>query len=223
MKFMILAVLIALPSGIAAGQAEPSQSNESQILLADNHGFGFGLNGGGNKTAGLNVHYDFNLAQVPYGFSQIHSMLSFGTRSETNLDESVKAELDDTRLAVAYRFVFRGGFYLGGGLGYSQGKISYTVKDSWLTTGVLSDEDNVVFEEKFNLSLIHAAADIGWQGDDGYYFTVGYQPGATIYSSSDVDLARIPDVSNHRSKIREFEDDFDNSSLFYISFGWYLL
>lgn len=223
MKFIMLIALIALPGGIAAGQTESSQSNESQILLEDNHGFGFGLNVGGNETVGLNIHYDFNLARYPQGFSQIHSMLSLGTRSETNLDKSVEAELDHTRLAVAYRFVFGGGFYLGGGLGYSQGKISYTVKDSWLTTGVLSEEGNVVFEEKFNLSLVDVAADIGWQGSDGYYFTVGFQPGAKIYSSSDVDLGRIPDVSNHRSKIREFEDDFDTSSLFYISFGWYLL
>lgn len=232
MKKVLISLMALSSSGMAFAQQEepvktvetaaeqpsekPARAEEAAEKKLDNHGLGFGL-GSGPATAGLQLYYDFNLNPRPKGFDQIHVFIYSGNAAEQSLSGNSEVELTQKRLVASYRRVWNSGWFVGAGLGFVGGELNYKYDETWLSSS------NPIVKKTFNYSAGVLMADLGWQGNDGYYFTVGFQPTAFLGFKGDYDESKIPNVSNHRMKASDLwghaEED---KSLFNIGFGWYI-
>lgn len=233
MKKVLISLMAFTSSGMAFAQNEepektveaaplerpaekPARSEEETTRKLDNHGLGFGF-GSGPATAGLQLYYDYNLNPRPKGFDQIHVFLYSGSAEEQSLSGNSEVELTQTRFVASYRRVWNSGWFVGAGLGLVGGELNYKYDETWLNSS------NPVVKKTFSYSAGVLMADLGWQGNDGYYFTVGIQPTAFLGFKGDYDESKIPNVSNHRMKASDLwghaEED---KSLFNIGFGWYI-
>jgi hypothetical protein len=234
MKKVLISLMALASSGMAYSQNEepvktvetpaehPSQKPQDAKAAAgegrelDNHGLGFGF-GSGPATAGLQLYYDYNLNPRPNGFDQIHVFLYSGSAAEESLTGGSEVELTQQRVVASYRRVWKSGWFAGVGLGAVGGELKYKYDETWL------DASYPVVKKTFSYSAGVLMADLGWQGNDGYYFTVGIQPTAFLGFKGNYDESKIPAVSNHRMKASDLwghaEED---KSLFNIGFGWYI-
>lgn len=215
--FSILLSHSALANGIkspANTTSDPSSKTEaSSDGPDDNHGLGLGIAVG--STSGIHAYYDLNLSQSSIGMHQVHVSVFTGDSEATSILESSKVKLSETRAQVSYRYVLRQGFFLGAGVGVVSGALDYSYNDLFFGNG------NISREYSYTSGIV--AADIGWQGKDGYYFTVNLQPAAMVGFSGDYEEADVPDVSNHRETASKFWKKAETqASSISVGFGYYL-
>ena len=63
--------------------------------------------------------------------------------------------------------------------------------------------------------------EIGWQGYDGYYFTIGSRGGSVSVSEEIDNTDNIIDYSNHKEYAKEQWKTAKDMGQTYISFGWH--
>jgi hypothetical protein len=170
------------------------------------NGLGFGL--GVTSMPGIILFYDRNLSST----SQWHTQLDVNAMSRSTVlgDKIIKTER--TMLLTTYRQFFseESGFYFGAGGGYADSQFNY---------------DGSILYAPYHYSSkasgVFLLGEIGWQGNQGYYFHVGLQPAAYISSKDNFDINSIPNVSNHRSVASQDHDSLKQLSQVSVGFGWF--
>lgn len=189
-------------------------SQESQIKsYPDSHiqqknGFGFGP--GISSMLGINLFYDRNLSSK----SQLHVQLNGNTSSRSNLWGEQLIKTNRSMILTTYRYfpAENNGFYMGAGGGYANSTLKYESSSLFGSTP---------YKYTSSLNGIFALGEVGWQGKDGYYFHVGFQPAAYISSKDDYDVNSIPNTSNHRVTANEEHEKLKTLSQISIGFGWF--
>lgn len=184
------------------GQAEESgRKTYAEWHLEEKNGLGFGL--GVGSLSGIILFYDRNLSDI----SQLHIQLNGGSDKRTSLFGTSSIETTRSMFLATYRYfpVENRGFYIGGGGGTASSTLDY--------------KDTTKYSAKAN--GVFLTGEFGWQGIEGYYFHIGYQPSFYIISKDDYDVEKIPDVSNHRSTANEVHDNTKNLGMLSIGFGWF--
>ena len=64
-------------------------------------------------------------------------------------------------------------------------------------------------------------ADLGWQGYDGYYFTIGAKAGTSMKLSEDDKTDEAIDVYDHKSTAKSDWDNIKSPTGLIMSFGWH--
>ncbi len=189
---------------------EPSPNSISSSYpdshLRQKNGFGFGP--GASSMVGALLFYDHNLS----GKSQLHVQLNGNARSRSTIFDEEILKSKRSMILTTYRYfpAENNGFYIGGGGGYAKSTLTYT-SSSWSTP----------YEYTAKLSGVFLLGEIGWQGKDGYYFNVGFQPAAYISSNDNYDVNNIPNTANHRVVANEDHDDLKMLSQLSLGFGWF--
>ena len=63
--------------------------------------------------------------------------------------------------------------------------------------------------------------DLGWQGYDGFYFTIGLKAGSSMKLSEDDKTEEIIDYSNHKSTAQSDWSNTKSPTGLVMSFGWH--
>ena len=63
--------------------------------------------------------------------------------------------------------------------------------------------------------------DFGWQGYDGYYFTIGAKAGTSMKLSEDDKTEEIIDISDHKSTAKLDWETFKSPTGLIMTFGWH--
>lgn len=157
---------------------------------------------------GVLVFYDRNLNSK----SQLHVQLNGNARSHSTIfgDEILRSKRSMILTTYRYFPAENNGFYIGGGGGYAKSTLTYN-----------SSSLSTPYEYTAKLSGVFLLGEIGWQGKDGYYFNVGFQPAAYISSNDNYDANNIPNTSNHRVVANEDHDDLKMLSQLSLGFGWF--
>ena len=148
------------------------------------------------------LFYDRNFTEK----TQLHIQLNSGSSTAESLLGS-KIEITRGMILTTYRYFLQknGGFYLGGGGGFGNSTLKYN--------------DTIEYTSKMNGLFL--TGEMGWQGIEGYYFNIGYQPSFYITLDDNFDVNKIPDISNHRSKSKEIHDNLKGLGILFIGFGWF--
>ena len=168
-------------------------------------GAGFAL---GNGLGGW-LYFDYNLDRQHQVHVQIDAITSTGfslSGSTIDVSQSVFSVL--IRRSFSPEF----GWYYGGGFGLVTTTLDYRYSD-WLS--------GITYQYKAEANGSGILLDIGWQGYDGYYFSIALQPLSVLNSEDDFDVNQIPDVSNHRQYTQEQWDASQSGGRLLLGFGWY--
>lgn len=188
--------------------AEPATKSYPDSRMQQKNGLGFGP--GIGSMLGINLFYDRNLS----GNSQVHIQLNAnaGSRSSYWWDQIIETKRN--MLFATYRYfpAENNGFYLGAGGGYSDATLEYN-NSRW--------DGSTPYEYTSKLSGTFVMGEVGWQGKDGYYVHVGFQPAAFISSSDNYDVNQIPNTSNHRAIANDEHDKLKALSQISVGFGWF--
>jgi hypothetical protein len=197
--------------------------------ISEYRGLGLGLSFSGLN--GITSFYDYNLndnQQLHYSLGltgpQVGSTFkalrlteeSTDMKSITNSGSGNSLEINRTLLSVTYRWfvddsviwgITEGLYYgAGGGLGYAT--LKYKGRDS-TGNATLSDDT-----ETFNATTsyyshsakaigLFALLDVGWQGQENYYFQASLQPSIYFYYNDGFQEKSIPVNPNQRSTVIE--------------------
>ena len=183
----------------------PVKSN-SEMRLQQRNGFGFGP--ALSAMLGFNLFYDHNLSRN----SQMHVQMNGSASSRATIYGETLLTTSRGMILTTYRYfpAENKGFYLGAGGGYAHSALKYN-----------SPSSSTPYEYTSNLKGVFVLGEIGWQGINGYYFNVGFQPAGYISSSDNYDVNQIPNTSNHRSVANEEHDNLKILSQLSIGFGWF--
>jgi hypothetical protein len=185
---------------------EPPVKSNADWRMQQKNGLGFGL--GISSMLGMMVFYDHNLT----GQSQWHVQLDANASSRSTILGEQLLNTSRGMALTTYRYFpsVNSGFYLGAGGGYANSTLEYR-SSSYATPYTYTS----------NLSGVFLLGEAGWQAKDGYYFHVGIQPAAYIFSSDDYDVNQIPNTSNHREVANEEHQNMVNLSQLSLGFGWF--
>ena len=186
-------------------EAAPVKSN-SEMRLQQPNGFGFGP--ALSAMLGINLFYDHNLGRD----SQLHVQVNGSASSRATIYGENVLKTSRSMILATYRYfpAENKGFYLGAGGGFAHSALTYT-----------SPSSSTPYEYTSNLKGVFVLGEIGWQGIDGYYFNVGFQPAGYITSSDNYDVSKIPNTSNHQTAANEEHDNLKILSQISIGFGWF--
>jgi len=187
-------------------QQQTPYGSVGEARAKETNGVGFGSSFS-SAFGIINIFYDKNLSSR----SQIHVQVGRTITSDYNSDYVLDYEVDATRDygMVTYRLFFseNSGFYFGLGAGLSYNRIEYR------------DELSNQTYKASGRGLL-ALAEIGWQGNTGYYFYVGFQP--TLYLSYDDDYENsMVEQLVRGTDAEDLWDDSKQASQFSIGFGWF--
>lgn len=168
------------------------------------NGLGIGLSISG--ISGVIFFYDRNLDEK----SQLHLQTSIGRDEAENIFGWEIITLSRTLIFGTYRRFFSEdkGFYYGIGAGYGGSKLEYTSATSDYS---YCAEGNGIF----------ALGEIGWQGKEGFYFHIGFQPALYLTYSDDFDRSQIPTDYRHRTAANDMWENSENIVQLSIGFGWF--
>jgi len=183
----------------------PIKSN-AELRMQQKNGLGFGPSI--SSMLGIILFYDHNLSNN----SQLHIQLNGNASSRYNYFYEPIIKTSRNMILTTYRYfpAENKGFYLGAGGGFVNSKLTY---DNYSTSAPYkyTSESNGVF----------VLGEVGWQGNDGYYFHVGLQPAAYLSSNDNYDVNNIPNISNHRVAANEEQANLKILSQLSIGFGWF--
>ena len=190
----------------------------------ETHGIGFGIEGG---LAG-SVFYDYALNSS----MQIHTLLSSGGSSLSSGSGTTTLDTASTTIGATLRYFpsENFGWYVGGGGGMLSA--SQTMKQrvycysSPFTS--LNDAKCSGFEGSYisvttdsTYSGLALWGDAGWQGYDGYYFTIGAKGGTSMKLSEDDKTDESIDVYDHKSYAKSDWKSIKSPTGLIMSFGWH--
>lgn len=218
-KSLLFALLFISLTQVGLAQSPGSfRSNET-------HGLGFSIIGGGGL--GSSIFYDFAINSE----LQAHFFASTVTDTSTSFFSNNSSTLQKNLAGVTLR-IFPSeefGFFVGiGAGGYSA---SQTVEQdiycySYFTSSnpaECSGYEGTRIKQTTESELSGSAGfgEIGWQGYDGYYFTVGARGGSVSVAEETDNTDNIIDTSNHKEYAKEQWETAKNMGQTYISFGWH--
>jgi hypothetical protein len=191
----------------AARAAKVARPSEDALLPGEwreweKVGLGFGLVLGAGT--GVHVFGDYNLrsnlqVHVDYqSVSQVETNVLGGTLIETTRHVATGA--------LRYFPSETSGWFIGGGAGLG------STSQKYFQGG----------DTNSSATFVPVFFDGGWQGWDGYYFTISVQLGGAIPLSTQDNTNNIPTDFDHQSVAKR---DFDNSQSangLMLGFGWYL-
>ena len=153
---------------------------------------------------GLQLYVDYNISSN----LQIHSRLMSETLDRTNIFGGVILSTQRSMTTGSLRFFpsEQSGWFVGGGSGFATVTQTYTFGEG-------ADSE---------ASFIPIFFDGGWQGWDGYYFTVSLDLGTSIVLSETDATGNLPTEFAHRTM---GESDFESAKSpggLMLGFGWYI-
>jgi len=192
-------------------------SFSSSVHAANQHGLGFGFAAAG--ASGGSLFYDYNGDRL-----QLHFQGTRTSETQQNIFGTSKAVFSQSIGSVTWRKFFdkpgdKGGFFVGAGVGGATSTLTYT------DTSIFSSSSTTNYEVVGGGSI--ALLDIGWQGSDGYYFTIDFMPSSFVtYEEKDTNgdefsETDIPNTSNHRTTAVAMWAKAKTVSVFNIAFGWF--
>jgi len=215
MKKVILSLILILNVSFIYAESPGSFRGK------ETHGFGFGIEGTG--LAG-SLFYDYAINSD----MQIHAIASSGGISRGGGSTTLSSA--NTIIGATFRYFpsENFGFFVGGGggmlsasqsfkqSGYCSERLAATVTECSGKEGeVISGSTSSTY------SGIALWGDFGWQGYDGYYFTIGAKGGTSMKLSEDDKTDEAIDVYDHRSIAKSDWESIKSPSGLIMSFGWH--
>ena len=177
-------------------------------------GFGFGLG------MGALIYFDYNIDSR----NQLHFQYDSLGKESSSLMGSSTINISQTLIAIIVRRSFSPnyGWYYGAGIGLVTTQLDYDSPLESVSTSYNSSNLQLV-GGKYSAEAqgVGYLLDIGWQGYDGYYFTISLQPMATTYTDDNFDANKIADYSNHRSYSEDEWEKAKSSGRIFFGFGGY--
>ena len=187
----------------------------------ETHGIGFGIEGTG--LAG-SLFYDYAInSDMQIHVSAVSGGLSRGAGSTTLSTTS-------TTIGATLRYFpsENYGWYVGGGGGMLSASQSMKQKiyctssrASNVTECSGKESEYVSGSTDSTYSGLALWGDAGWQGYDGYYFTIGVKAGTSMKLSEDDKTNEIVAYSNHKSTAQSHWTNIKSPTGLIMSFGWH--
>jgi len=190
----------------------------------ETHGIGFGIEGG---LAG-SVFYDYALNSS----MQIHTLLSSGGSSLSSASGTTTLDTASTTIGATLRYFpsENFGWYVGGGGGMLSASQTmkqrvycysspFTSLNEAKCSGFEGSYISVTTDSTY--SGLALWGDAGWQGYDGYYFTIGVKAGTSMKLSEDDKTNEIVAYSNHKSTAQTQWTNIKSPTGLIMTFGWH--
>ena len=189
----------------------------------ETHGFGFGIEGTG--LAG-SLFYDYAINSD----MQIHAIASSGGISRASWTATLSSA--NTLIGATLRYFpsENYGFFVGGGGGMlsasqsmTQSVYCFSSSFSSLNPTECSGKEGTRISATTDSTYSGLAlwGDFGWQGYDGYYFTIGAKAGTSMKLSEDDKTDEAIDVYDHKSFAKSDWDKIKSPTGLIMSFGWH--
>jgi len=189
----------------------------------ETHGIGFGLEG-----VGASLFYDYAINSD----MQIHALASSGGISRATLGGEVSVSSTSTTIGATLRYFpsENYGFFVGGGGGMlsASQSVSQNIKcyDNLLQSFNPTECSGKAYSTisgstDSTYSGIALWGDFGWQGYDGYYFTIGAKAGTSMKLSEDDKTEEIIDLSDHKSTAKSDWELHKSPTGLIMTFGWH--
>jgi len=221
MKKVILSLILILNVSLIYAESPGSFRGK------ETHGFGFGIEGTG--LAG-SLFYDYAINSD----MQIHVLAASGGLSRGSGSATLSTSNSTIGATLRYFPSENYGLFVGGGGGMLSA--SQSMKQSWycfsssyssyyrsLNPSECSGKDGTSISASTDSTYSGIAlwGDFGWQGYDGYYFTIGAKGGTSMKLSEDDKTEEILDVLDHKSTAKSDWDKIKSPTGLIMSFGWH--
>ena len=215
MKKVILSLILIFNVSLIYAESPGSYRGK------ETHGFGFGIEGTG--LAG-SLFYDYAINSD----MQIHALA--GSAGVSRAAGSTTLSSSNTTIGATLRYFpsENYGFFVGGGGGMLSASQSlkqsvYCTSTRASTVTECSGKANSYISGSADstYSGIGLWGDFGWQGYDGYYFTIGAKAGTSMKLSEDDKTEEILDVLDHKSTAKSDWDKIKSPTGLIMSFGWH--
>ena len=215
MKKVLLSLILILNVSLIYAESPGSFRGK------ETHGFGFGIEGTG--LAG-SLFYDYAINSD----MQIHAIASSGGISRASWTGNLSSA--NTLIGATFRYFpsENFGFFVGGGGGMlsasqslKQSVYCTSTKASTVTECSGKEGTTVSGSTDSTYSGIGLWGDFGWQGYDGYYFTIGAKGGTSMKLSEDDKTEEILDVLYHKSTAKSDWGNIKSPTGLIMSFGWH--
>jgi hypothetical protein len=221
MKKVILSLILILNVSLIYAESPGSFRGK------ETHGFGFGVEGTGFAGS---LFYDYAINSD----MQIHALASSGGISRGSGTATLSS--NNTTIGATFRYFpsENYGFFVGAGGGMLSA--SQSMKQGWycfsssygsyyrsLNPTECSGKEGTSISASTDstYSGIGLWADFGWQGYDGYYFTIGAKAGTSMKLSEDDKTDEILDVLDHKSTAKSDWENIKSPTGLIMSFGWH--
>ena len=215
MKKVLLSLMLILNVSLIYAESPGSFRGK------ETHGLGFGIEGSG---IGQVLFYDYAINSD----MQIHALASSGGISR-GVGLTTLSSVNTTIGATLRYFPSENfGFFVGGGGGMlsasqslkqsvycSSSRASSVTECSGKTGTSISGSADSTY------SGLALWGDFGWQGYDGYYFTIGAKGGTSMKLSEDDKTEEIIDVIDHKSVAKSDWEVVKSPTGAIMTFGWH--
>ena len=215
MKKVFLSILLILNVSLIYAESPGSFRGK------ETHGFGFGIEGTG--LAG-SLFYDYAINSD----MQIHALASSGGISRGSGTATLSS--NNTTIGATFRYFpsENYGFFVGGGGGMLSASQSlkqyvYCSSSKAETVTECSGKEGTYASGSTDstYSGIGLWGSFGWQGYDGYYFTIGAKAGTSMKLSEDDKTDEAIDVYDHKSATKSDWESIKSPTGLIMSFGWH--
>ena len=220
MKKVILSLMLILNVSLIYAESPGSFRGK------ETHGFGFGFEG-----IGASLFYDYAINSD----MQIHSFAASGATNRSSLDGSTwTMSSNNTTIGATLRYFpsENYGWFVGGGGGIVSASQS-TTQNIVCFSGIFQSINPTECSGKVGSTISNSVestysgiglwADFGWQGYDGYYFTIGAKGGTSMKLSEEDKTDEVIDytITDYKStSVSDWESSKSPSGLI-MSFGWH--
>ena len=217
MKKVILSLILIFNVSLIYAESPGSYRGK------ETHGFGFGVEGTGFAGS---LFYDYAINSD----MQIHALASSGGISRGSGTATLSS--NNTTIGATFRYFpsENYGFFVGAGGGMLSASQSmkqswYCFSSSWSSLNPTEcsgkEGTSISASTDSTYSGIGLWADFGWQGYDGYYFTIGAKAGTSMKLSEDDKTDEILDVLDHKSTAKSDWENIKSPTGLIMSFGWH--
>ena len=216
MKKVLLSTLLILNVSLIYAESPGSFRGK------ETHGLGFGIEGSG---IGQVLFYDYAINSD----MQIHALVGSAGASRSH-GAIATLVTNNTTIGATLRYFpsENFGFYLGAGGGMLSASQSmkqsiYCTEYREETVTECSGKENQVVSGSTSstFSGIGLWTDLGWQGYDGFYFTIGLKAGTSMKLSEDDKTEEIIDVIDHKSVAKSDWEVVKSPTGAIMTFGWH--
>ncbi len=214
-----------------------TQPGEWREKESERNGFGFGTYK--SFLLGWELFYDYQLTaemlekffpKVLHGKQiSLHAYYSFYNQEASGiLFEDYYVKTNATHLGATLRYFpsAKYGWYFGGGSALTNIEQETSVPEYCSTIDQENNHEDckgqegemIYIRNPSSLSGLSLYGETGWQGYDGYYFTIGLRLGATAAFSEDNNTDDVPEESDTAKKQWE---EAKNPSAIIMLFGWH--
>ena len=217
MKKILITVLLTIVSGLAYAQSPGS------FRAKETHGLGFGVEG-----PGAAIFYDYAINDT----FQAHIFGSAMARSVSSVLGTDAITTGSLLLGVTIRMfpADTTGFFIGLGGGATTG--TQTVNQDVYCSSIHTSGNpiecrgfegtSIQKETKSTYTAGSTWISVGWQGYEGYYFTIGIMAGSDFAINEKDNTDQVIDTANHKSTTQdEWEFAKRGPSGLIISFAWH--